>query len=238
MTFENNFIDHSKQYIFLDNEILLRQWEETFKKIFHKNYDKKNNESLKNITISDLSKFDYFYKPEKEESKISLIDNFNYDISVVNGKCKNYEDDNIEIRNFTNLDFKSFLNQDNNNLDDIIIDFNKIFLNTGIFFNVKNNSKINIRLIHNTSDNFTIFQKNNRSQFDVIIGMYHDQVLAPIKTLFEFDAINITLGLPFYRISPDHGPNEKMSGMNLSEPLSLIRAIEFLDINWLKQKKV
>ena len=39
--------------------------------------------------------------------------------------------------------------------------------------------------------------------------MYHDQVLTPIKTLFEYDAINITLGLPF-RISPDHGPNEKM----------------------------
>ena len=58
MTFENNFIDHSKQYIFLDNETLLRQREETFKKIFHKNYDKKNNESLKNITISDLSEFD------------------------------------------------------------------------------------------------------------------------------------------------------------------------------------
>ena len=56
---------------------------------------------------------------------------------MVNGICKNYEDDNIEIRNFTNLDFKSFLNQDNNNLDDIIIDINKIFLNSGIFFNIK-----------------------------------------------------------------------------------------------------
>ena len=66
MTFENNFIDHSKQYIFLDNETLLRQREEAFKKIFHKNYDKKNNESLKNITISDLSKFDYFYKPDRK----------------------------------------------------------------------------------------------------------------------------------------------------------------------------
>ena len=75
----------------------------------------------------------------------------------------------------------------------------------------------------------TIFQKKNRLKFNVIIGMYHDQVLAPIKTLFEFDAINITLGLPFYRISPDHGPNENMLGMNLSNPLSLIRAIEFLD---------
>ena len=39
--------------------------------------------------------------------------------------------------------------------------------------------------------------------------MYHDQVLTPIKTLFEYDAINITLSLPFIRISPDHGPNEK-----------------------------
>ena len=61
--------------------------------------------------------------------------------------------------------------------------------------------------------------------------MYHDQVLTPIKTLFEYDAVNITLGLPFIRISPDHGPNEKMVGKNASNPLSLIRAIEFLDKN-------
>mgnify|MGYP001159801995 FL=1 len=75
----------------------------------------------------------------------------------------------------------------------------------------------------------TIFIKNIRKQFDVIIGMYHDQVLTPIKTLFEYDAINITLGLPFIRISPDHGPNESMMGKNKSNPLSLIRAIKFLD---------
>ncbi len=77
----------------------------------------------------------------------------------------------------------------------------------------------------------TIFLKNNRKNFDVIVGMYHDQVLTPIKTLFEYDAINITLGLPFIRISPDHGPNETMLGKNLSNPLSLLRAIKFLDRN-------
>ncbi len=77
----------------------------------------------------------------------------------------------------------------------------------------------------------TIFLKNNRKNFDVILGMYHDQVLTPLKTLYEYDAINITLGLPFDRISPDHGPNEKMLGRNISNPLSLIRAIEFLDRN-------
>ncbi len=75
----------------------------------------------------------------------------------------------------------------------------------------------------------TIFIKNIRKKFDVIIGMYHDQVLTPIKTLYEYDAINITLGLPFIRISPDHGPNEQMIGKNLSNPLSLIQAINFLD---------
>ncbi len=77
----------------------------------------------------------------------------------------------------------------------------------------------------------TIFLKQNRSKYNVIIGMYHDQVLSPLKTLFEYDAINITVGLPFLRISPDHGPNEHMVGKNKSNPLSLMRAISFLDKN-------
>ena len=77
----------------------------------------------------------------------------------------------------------------------------------------------------------TIFLKKNRRNFDVIVGMYHDQVLTPIKTLVEYNAINITLGLPFIRISPDHGPNENMLGKNKSNPLSLIKAILFLDKN-------
>ena len=75
----------------------------------------------------------------------------------------------------------------------------------------------------------TIFIKNNRKNFDIIVGMYHDQVLTPIKTLFEYDAINITMGLPFFRVSPDHGPNEKMVDKNKSNPLSLIKALNFLD---------
>ena len=59
--------------------------------------------------------------------------------------------------------------------------------------------------------------------------MYHDQVLSPLKSLKEYDAINITLGLPFLRISPDHGPNKSMLNKNLSNPLSSLQAIKFLD---------
>ncbi len=59
--------------------------------------------------------------------------------------------------------------------------------------------------------------------------MYHDQVLTPIKTLYNFNAINITLGLPFIRISPDHGPNEPMLGKNKSDPSSIFCAMRFIN---------
>ena len=75
----------------------------------------------------------------------------------------------------------------------------------------------------------TIFMQKHLDKFDVIVGMYHDQVLAPMKAIFGFDAINITIGLPFIRISPDHGPNYSMLGKNLSDPRSLIEALKFLD---------
>ena len=75
----------------------------------------------------------------------------------------------------------------------------------------------------------TIFMKENVKKYDVILGMYHDQVLTPAKTLFNFDAINITLGLPFMRLSPDHGPNSQMLGKNISNPQSLIKALKFLN---------
>ena len=75
----------------------------------------------------------------------------------------------------------------------------------------------------------TIFLDNNMKKYDVIVGMYHDQVLTPLKSKFGFDAINITLRLPFIRISPDHGPNSEMVGKNTSNPQSLIEALKFLD---------
>ena len=99
---------------------------------------------------------------------------------------------------------------------------------------IKPSIKYLVRLGYRVSGPYpadTIFLKQNRKKYDVILGMYHDQVLTPMKTLFEYDAINITLGLPFIRISPDHGPNEEMVGKNLSNPTSLIQAINFLDKN-------
>ena len=74
----------------------------------------------------------------------------------------------------------------------------------------------------------TLFVKENLKKFDIIICMYHDQVLTPLKTLFGFNAINLTLGLPFIRISPDHGPNNQMLGQIKSNPASLKESLIFL----------
>ena len=66
-------------------------------------------------------------------------------------------------------------------------------------------------------------------KFDVIFGMYHDQVLTPFKALFKYNAINITLGLPFIRVSPDHGIAEDIVGKKIANPNSLIDSIKFFN---------
>ena len=75
----------------------------------------------------------------------------------------------------------------------------------------------------------TFFLKKNIKKFDVVVGMYHDQVLTPLKTLYNFNAINITIGLPFIRVSPDHGPNFNMIGKNISDPSSIFCAMKFFN---------
>ena len=65
--------------------------------------------------------------------------------------------------------------------------------------------------------------------FDVIIGMFHDQVLAPFKAIFKFDAINLTLGLKYLRVSPDHGIGSDLILKKKANPNSLIKCIKFIN---------
>ena len=73
------------------------------------------------------------------------------------------------------------------------------------------------------------FFKDSYKNFDVVVGMYHDQVLIPFKNFFKFDAINITLGLNYLRISPDHGTAKDIIGKNKANPKSLLKCIKFFD---------
>lgn len=71
----------------------------------------------------------------------------------------------------------------------------------------------------------TLFHAGARSAYDVVIGAYHDQVLAPVKTLAFDRAVNVTLGLPFVRTSPDHGTAFDIAGTGRANPGSLIEAL-------------
>jgi 4-hydroxythreonine-4-phosphate dehydrogenase len=75
----------------------------------------------------------------------------------------------------------------------------------------------------------TAFLDFKKKGFNILVGMYHDQVLSPFKLLFKFDAINITLGIPYIRISPDHGTGKNLIKKNLANPKSLMKCIKFFN---------
>jgi 4-hydroxythreonine-4-phosphate dehydrogenase len=72
----------------------------------------------------------------------------------------------------------------------------------------------------------TLFHPAARARYDAALGMYHDQVLAPIKTIAFERAVNVTLGLPFVRTSPDHGTAFELAGTGKADPSSLNAALK------------
>ena len=75
----------------------------------------------------------------------------------------------------------------------------------------------------------TMFHARARERYDVALTMYHDQGLIPVKTLAFDEGVNVTLGLPFVRTSPDHGAAFDIAGKGLANPTSLIAAVKLAD---------
>ena len=75
----------------------------------------------------------------------------------------------------------------------------------------------------------TMFHPKARARYDVALTMYHDQGLIPAKTLAFDDGVNVTLGLPFVRTSPDHGTAFDIAGKGVANPASLIAALKLAD---------
>ena len=73
------------------------------------------------------------------------------------------------------------------------------------------------------------FNEIQSKKINCLIGNYHDQVLPTFKYINKFKAINITLGLPFLRISPDHGPAQEIQGKNIANPDSFLYALKFFE---------
>src|SRR5262249_14674573 len=75
----------------------------------------------------------------------------------------------------------------------------------------------------------SMFHAGARASYDAALAMYHDQALIPIKTLAFDHAVNVTLGLPFVRTSPDHGTAFDIAGSGRADPTSLIAALKLAD---------
>jgi 4-hydroxythreonine-4-phosphate dehydrogenase len=75
----------------------------------------------------------------------------------------------------------------------------------------------------------TLFHAGARKGYDVVVAMYHDQALIPFKTLAFEHGVNVTLGLPFVRTSPDHGTAFPLAGTGKASPRSLIEALRLAD---------
>ena len=75
----------------------------------------------------------------------------------------------------------------------------------------------------------TMFHPKARARYDVALTMYHDQGLIPVKTLAFDEGVNVTLGLPFVRTSPDHGTAFDIAGKGVANPASLIAAVKLAD---------
>ena len=72
----------------------------------------------------------------------------------------------------------------------------------------------------------TLFYPAHWAKYDAVVAMYHDQALIPIKTIAFDEAVNVTLGLPFVRTSPDHGTAFDIAGRGIARPDSLIAALK------------
>ena len=71
----------------------------------------------------------------------------------------------------------------------------------------------------------TVYMRARRGEFDVVVAMYHDQGLIPVKYLGVEEGVNVTLGLPLVRTSPDHGTAFDIAGTGQADPSSLIEAL-------------
>ena len=161
MSINKAYLENYKNLLFSDFEEIRKARDNVLKKFIPIYFDKKNNESIKNVDNNKLANLKYNYKkPDNLTSAIKNINN-SYTIKLVNGKCYNYKDENLEIKNFDSNDSKFFFNNKLDNTSDFLIDLNSLFLNCGVKIIVNKNKNIDIKILNIIlEDNLTIFQKN------------------------------------------------------------------------------
>ena len=199
----------------ISKESLFKNKHQGVTEFLSKKVDKKNNEVMliynKSLSVSPITTHIPLSQVNKKISQYNIIKK----VKIINNFYKKIfnKKPNFAILGLNPHNFSSSTKSEE-----------KTIINKAIKRLTKMNIKVTGPIAPDSS--FMIFKKY---KFDVIIGMYHDQVLAPFKALYNFNAINITLGLPYIRISPDHGVAENITGKRIANPNSLIESIKFFN---------
>ena len=199
----------------ISKESLFKNKHQGVTEFLSKKVDKKNNEVMliynKSLSVSPITTHIPLSQVNKKISQYNIIKK----VKIINNFYKKIfnKKPNFAILGLNPHNFSSSTKSEE-----------KRIINKAIKRLTKMNIKVTGPVASDSS--FMIFKKY---KFDVIIGMYHDQVLAPFKALYNFSAINITLGLPYIRISPDHGVAENITGKRIANPNSLIESIKFFN---------
>ena len=134
-------------------------------------FDKKNNESLRNTDLKKFFEFDYKYNHQENQSITRINKDGSYSIVSVNGKCENYDDEQIQIHNLSELDSKDYFNNELLNTDDFFIDLNSLLLNSGFKIKIKKNKNVKIKISNLIPEKNLLFFK------ETIFYVKRDQAL-------------------------------------------------------------
>ena len=161
MNIQDIYKQNKVNLVFSDNIKVEQFRKELLLNFVKDSYDKKNNESIKNVNLKNFFDFEYKYFVSKELSLIKKNQSNSYHITVVNGQCDNYKDEQIEIQKLSLEENNNFLNNNLIEKNDHFVNLNSLFLNSGFQIIIKKNSNIKIKISNIVSDeNLTIFQKN------------------------------------------------------------------------------
>ena len=161
MNIQDIYKKNKKNLFFSDNLTVDNYRKELLYNFEKDKYDKKNNESIKNVNLKNFFDFKYKYITPEHPSLLKKNSDNNYNIVSINGKCENYKDEKIEIKKLSSQEYNDFLNNKTIEKNDHFINLNSLFLNSGFKIIIKKNNNIKIKISNIVSDdNLTIFQKN------------------------------------------------------------------------------
>ena len=162
MNIQEIYQKNKKNIFFSENKDVQIHREKLINVFITDRFDKKSNESLKNINLKNFLDFKYKYLLPEETSVINNNQDSSYSIVSVNGQCASFKDDKIEITKISDKDYNDFSKNNTIEKNDHFVNLNSLFLNSGFKIIIKKNNNIKIKISNIvTDDDLTIFQKNN-----------------------------------------------------------------------------